>query len=1059
MLKSTITWSLRHPWLIVVFAGVLIAAAGLVLPRMPVDVFPELNAPTVVVMSEAGGLAADEVEAQVSQPIENALGGIPGLRRVRSSSATSLSLVWAEFAWGEDIFLCRQQVAERLSAVREGLPPGVHSELTPVTSITGEIMLLSLSSPDGSASPLALRAYAEFDLRSRLLSVPGIAQVVAIGGELPEYQVNCRQDRLRLYGLTVEDVVDAARQAHATASAGYLPEVGGLELPMRQTGRVRSLDDIRGTVVTMREGVPITIGQVADVVLAGAPKRGTGAENGRPAVVLTVQKSPDTNTLDLTAAIDESLDRLPLPDGMVLNRHVFRQAEFISLSVNNVIRVLIEACIFVALVVALFLVNARASLITLTALPLSLALALVLLWAWGLTINVMTLGGLAVAIGELVDDAIIGVENVLRRLRENFKSSPPRPFLRVVLDASNEVRSSVVFATIIIVLVFVPLLFLQGLEGRFFQPLGIAYITAILASLLVALTVTPALCRLLLDGRLPAEREGRLVTWLQRRYAPVLGWALARKRLVVLGSLVLTAVTLLIARGFGTSFLPTMNELTFTVFVTAPPGTSLYESDRLVRGIEQRLSEDPAIAAVVRRTGRAERDEHAHGVNNSEIEIAVKSGHTKVEVRTVIDRVLGDIPGITSTVGQPIEHRLSHMLSGTPAAIAINVFGDDLPTLRRLAKEIQGVLAPLPGARDVVANREVMIATLPIRYRPSELARAGLTPAAAAEQVRDALAGEVVAEVSEGVRRYDLVVRLAADERDSIDDVKRLILRGQGGALVRLEEVADIGRERASDLIVREHGRRKAVVSCNVAQGANLGQLVAQVRELVDPLVAAAGCTVVYGGQFEAQQSASATIGVMGVGVAAMILGLLVMAFGHWRPAVLVMINLPLALIGGIVAVLLTSEGGLAWLVTAGARGSAPVVSIASLVGFVTLFGIAVRNGILLVNHYAHLRRVDGLSLEDAVRIGSAQRLSPILMTALTAVLGLVPLAWAAGEPGSELLAPLASVVLGGLVTSTLLNLIVVPAGYAWFCRELPDDTKVEDFTAEDAAGVERGKV
>ncbi len=1054
MLKSTITWSLRHPWLVMVCAGLLMVAAGLTVPRMPVDVFPELNAPTVVVMSEAGGLAADEVEAQVSQPLENALGGIPGLRRVRSSSATSLSLVWAEFAWGEDIFRCRQQVAERLSAVREGLPPGVHSELTPVTSITGEIMLLSLSSPDGSASPLALRAYAEFDLRSRLLSVPGIAQVVAIGGELPEYQVNCRQEQLRLYGLTVEDVVGAARQAHTTASAGYLPDVGSLELPMRQTGRVRSLDDIRGTVVAMRDGVPITIGQVAEVALAGAPKRGTGAENGRPAVVLTVQKSPDTNTLELTAAIDASLDRLPLPAGMALNRHVFRQADFISLSVNNVIRVLIEACIFVALVVALFLVNARASLITLTALPLSLALALVLLWAWGLTINVMTLGGLAVAIGELVDDAIIGVENVLRRLRGNVQASPPRSFLRVVLDASNEVRSSVVFATVIIVLVFVPLLFLQGLEGRFFQPLGIAYITAILASLLVALTVTPALCRLLLAGRMPAEHEGRLVVWLKRRYEPSLRWALRHRRTVVLGSLTLTVLTLFIARGFGTGFLPAMNELTWTLFINAPPGTSLYESDRLAIGLEKRLSEDPAVGAVVRRTGRAERDEHAHGVSNSEIEVAVKAGHTKAEARAAIDRVVRDVPGLTTTIGQPIEHRLSHMLSGTPAAIAINVFGEDLSTLRRLAKQIESALKPIPGARDVVANREVMIATLPIRYRPADLARAGLTPAAAAEQVRDALAGEVVAEVSEGVRRYDLVVRLAADERDSIEEVKRLILRGQAGAMVRLEEVADIGRERASDLIVREHGRRKAVVSCNVAEGANLGQLVAQVQRVVDPLVAAAGCTVVYGGQFEAQQSASATISVMGSGAALMILGLLVLAFGHWRPAVLVMINLPLALIGGIVAVLLASDGGLRWLFTLGASGSAPVLSIASLVGFVTLFGIAVRNGILLVNHYAHLRRVEGMPLEEAVVSGSLQRLSPILMTALTAVLGLVPLAWAAGEPGSELLAPLASVVLGGLVTSTALNLIVVPAGYVWFCRDLPDQAKAEeDFTTASAAG------
>jgi HME family heavy-metal exporter len=1038
MLKSTITWSLRHPALIILFACALTIAAGLMLPRMPVDVFPELNAPTVVVLSEAGGLSADEVESQVSQPIEQALGGIPGLRRVRSSSATSLSLVWAEFAWGQDIMACRQQVVERMSTVRESLPVGVHSDLTPITSITGEILLLSLSSPDKTVSPLALRAYAEYDLRSHLLAVPGVAQIVAIGGELPEYQVACRQDNLRQFGVTVEDVVNAARSAHTTLSAGYLPDVNALELPLRQTGRVRSVDDIKQTLVTWRDGVPVTIGQVADVSLAGAPKRGTGAENGEPAVVITVQKAPGTNTLGVTAAIDEALDHLTLPTGMRLNRHVFRQSDFISLSVANVQRVLMEACVVVALIVLLFLMNWRASVITLTALPLSLALALVVLWAWGLTINVMTLGGLAVAIGELVDDAIIGVENVLRRLRDNASLSAPRSFLRVVLDASNEVRSSVVFATIIIVLVFVPLLFLQGLEGRFFQPLGVAYITAILASLLVAMTVTPALCRVMLRGAHgKVEGDSRLVAWLKRGYQPCVAWALRWKKMVVIGSLAATCVSLLMARTFGTSFLPTMNELTFTVFLNMPPGTSLMESDRLARGIEQRIAADKSVAAVVRRTGRAERDEHAHGVSNSEIEISVAEGHTKGEVGAVIDRVLADIPGITATIGQPIEHRLSHMLSGTPAAIAINVYGEDLSLLRRAAKSIETAIKTVPGARDVVANREVMIQTVPIRYRAADLARAGLTPALAAEQVRDALAGEVVAEVADGLRRYDLVVRLAEEDRATFAQVQGLLLRGIGGGLVRLDEVADITRERASDLIVREQGRRKAVISCNVEEHANLGQLITAVRAKVDPIVAELGCTVAYGGQFEAQQSASQAITMMSIGTAAVILILLTMAFGHWRPALLVMINLPLALIGGIVAVWLTSPQPMAFALSliGFAQGAAPVLSIASLVGFDTLFGIAVRNGILLVNHYSHLRRVEGMNLEDAIIIGSQQRLSPILMTALTAVLGLVPLVWAAGSPGSELLAPLATVVLGGLVTSTILNLVVVPAGYAWFCQ------------------------
>jgi CzcA family heavy metal efflux pump len=1039
MLKSTIALSIKHPALVLLCAGILLCAAGLLMPRMAVDVFPELNAPTVVVLSEAGGLAADEVEMQVSQPIEQALSGIPGLRRVRSSSATSLSLVWAEFAWGQDIMTCRQQVVERLSAVRDNLPAGVHSDLTPITSITGEIMLLSLSSPDKSVSPLTLRAFAEYDLRSHLLAVPGVAQIVAIGGELPEYQVACKQDMLRHYDVTLEQVAEAARQAHTTLSAGYLPHVAHSELPLRQTGRVRSVSDIANTVVAWRDGVAITLGQVAEIGLVGAPKRGTGAENGQPAVVITVQKAPATNTLEVTAAIDRALDNFVLPTGIQLNRHVFRQADFINLSVSNVQRVLIEACVVVGLVVLLFLMNARASFITLTAIPLSLALALIVLWAWGLTINVMTLGGLAVAIGELVDDAIIGVENVLRRLRENVRAATPLPFLRVVLDASNEVRSSVVFATIIIVLVFVPLLFLDGLEGRFFQPLGIAYITAILASLVVALTVTPALCRyLFLRTSTEHAHDSRVVRFLQDNYRPILRAALRWKKSVVGLAFVLTIFSLLLASRFGSSFLPAMNELTFTVFITAPPGTSLTESDRLARGIEQRLAADPAIRSVVRRTGRAERDEHAHGVNNSEVEIALADGFSKTQVRAVIDAVLADIPGITTTVGQPLEHRLSHMLSGTPAAIAINVFGDDLTVLRRAAQQIEQHLKKINGVRDVVANREVMIQTVPIRYRAADLQRFGLSPAAVAEQVRDAIAGDVVGEVADGLQRYDIVVRLVEDERSSVDDIRQLIIRGPSGAFIRLDEVADFSRELASDLIIREQGRRKAVISCNVADGANLGQVIAQVQQQIDPVVAGLGCTVSYGGQFEAQQRATTMITLMGSGTMLVILILLTMAFGHWRPAVLVMVNLPLALIGGIVAVFFTSSNPGAFLasVISGPVVHAPVLSIASLVGFVTLFGIAVRNGILLVNHYAYLRRVEQLAFDDAIIQGSLQRLSPILMTALTAVLGLVPLVWAAGAPGSELLAPLAAVVLGGLVTSTVLNLIVVPAGYALTCRD-----------------------
>jgi HME family heavy-metal exporter len=743
MLKHLIAFSIRQASLVLIAALMLVAFAAYQLPRMPVDVFPELNAPTVVIITEAGGLAADEVEQYVTFPVETSVNGLPGVRRVRSASAISLSLVWAEFDWGMDIYRARQLVAERLSAVRENLPHGAHAEITPITSVTGEIMLLALSSPDGSVSDLDLRAYAEFDLRTRLLAVRGVAQIVAIGGELPEYQVHVRQDELLLYGLTIEDVVNAARESHSTASAGYLPSVESRELPMRQSSQVRSVNDIASTVVTYHNGAAVTIGQVADVTLGGAPKRGTAADRGKPAVVLSVQKSPGTNTLMLTDAIDAALDQVEatLPTGMIINRQVFRQADFIERSVSNVMHVLRDATIIVTVILIMFLLNVRTTIITLTALPLSLAVALLAMWGAGLSINVMTLGGLAVAIGVLVDDAIIDVENVFRRLRENhiLPEDQRRPVLDVIFDASNEIRGAMVFATIIIVIVFVPLLFLQGIEGRFFRPLGITYIVSILASLVVALTVTPALCRYLLRGRLGrhTERDGLLVRWLKRVYEPALRVALRYRGVVLAGAALATALALWLGSTFGTSFLPEFNEGTFTVFLMAPSGTSLQESNRLAVGIEMRLAQIEGVRSVTRRTGRAERDEHAEPVSSSEIEVTVEPGFDKIDIRAQIDAIIANVPGVTTMIGQPIEHRLSHLLSGTPAAIAINVFGDDLPSLRTIAKEIETALQEIPGTRDIAANREVMIQSLPIQYRAADLAAAGLTPAMAAEQGRD----------------------------------------------------------------------------------------------------------------------------------------------------------------------------------------------------------------------------------------------------------------------------------------------------------------------------------
>ncbi len=1039
MLQALIRFSIQRAALVVILACVLLGYSAMRLVQMPVDVFPELNAPTVVVLAEAPGLAADEVEQFVTLPVESAVGGTPGVRRVRTTSSMGLSIAYVEFEWGEDIYRARQLVAERLDAVRDELPPEAHVGMTPITSVTGEIMLLAVSSYTGRRTPMELRSFAEFDLRRRLLGVPGVAQVSVLGGDLPEYQVLVDQDRLRLFGLTLEDVARAAGAANNTSSAGYLENVGGLEIPIRQSGRVRSVQDIERTLIGLHEGAPLTIGQVAEVRLGPALRRGTGADGGAPAVILTVQKSPGTNTLALTAQIDQLLEDLEpsLPADLKVNREVFRQADFIQNAVNNVVEALIDAALIVCVILVLFLLNLRTTLITLLALPLSLAAGLLALDALGLSINVMTLGGLAIAVGSLVDDAIIDVENVFRRLRQNaaLPAADQRPRLDVLFEASNEIRPAMVFATVIICLVFLPLTFLGGIEGRFFRPLGLAFVVSILASLFVALTVTPALCRLLLDPRAPTgkAREGFLVRGCKALYAPLLGLALRFKGLVLFTGALAAALSLWLGSTFGSAFLPEFNEGTFLVQLFAPAGTSLQASDRMAGAVERQLLQLEGVRSVTRRTGRAERDEHAEPVGNSEIDLTLAEGASRTAVRQRISAVLERVPGITTNVGQPIEHRLSHVLSGTPAAIAINVYGDDLDVLREVASEIDAALEALPGTRDVNASREQRIETLPVRFRPDLLAAYGLTPVAAAAQVRDAISGVTVGEVRDGPRRYDLTVRLEDAAREDVADLSSLILTGTGGALVRLEEVAGIGPELASNRIVRENSQRKAVISLNVAEGYNLGHLVAEVSRVVDPIAARYRVRVHYGGQFEAQQSASRAILGAGAVVLALMLVLLHLAIGSLRVSLLVLVNLPLALIGGIVAVFISQSSNpianLAALLGTGDY-TAPVLSIASLVGFITLFGIAVRNGILLVNHYRTLIEVEGCGLDEAIRRGSLERLVPILMTALTAALALLPIVLEGEQPGNEILSPLSVVILGGLLSSTFLNLLVVPAGY-----------------------------
>ena len=1047
MLQSLIRFSIQRAPLVILLGLVLLAVAAYRLPRMPVDVFPELNAPTVVVMVESAGLAADEVEQYVAYPVESAVNSIPGVRRVRSASSIGLGVVYVEFEWGADIYRARQMVSERLDVVREVLPAGAHAEMTPITSITGEIMLLALSSPDGKMDPLQLRSYGEFELRNRLLSVPGVAQVSVIGGQLPEFQVLVDPERLRLFGLTLQDVARAARAAHSPLPAGYLTDAQHLEIPVRQSGQVRSKEDIGAVLVKYSGGVPVTLDQVADIQLGPTPARGTGSDFGHSAVILTVKKAPGTNTLAITQAVDALLDDLAptTPAGVKVNRQGFRQADFIDLSVHNVVVALRDAGLIVAIILVLFLLNLRTTLVTLTALPLSLAAGLLTLEWLGETINVMTLGGLAIAVGSLVDDAIIDVENVFRRLKENARlpAAERRPRTSVIFEASNEIRPAMVVATAIIALVFLPLMFLEGIEGRFFRPLGIAFVVSLLASLLVALTVTPALCRLLLrSNSTRAAADTPLLALLKKGYLSVLQFALRARWWLMFASAAATAGALLLAGTFGTAFLPQFNEGTFSIGLFAPPGTSLRASDRMAGAVERQIAQIEGVRSVIRRTGRAERDEHAEPVSTSEVEITLLPGTDQSAVRSEIREILDHTPGITSNIGQPIEHRLSHILSGTPAAIAIDIFGDDLNVLRKLAQEVRDAVQELPGATDVAANRELKVETLPIRFRPRDLAAVGLTPESASEQLRAAVFGETVAQVNQGLRRYALTVRLAPEFRADEKALARLILQGAGGALVRLDQVADLGPQLAPYAIARENSQRKAVVSLNVAEGSNLGHLVEDVRQVVDPIVHGAGYRVHYGGQFEAQRSARNRMLLMSLLVLAIMILLLQSATSSWRATWLVLLNLPLALIGGVLAVFVKQSES-AWSNLAALFGhgiyGAPVLSIASLVGFITLFGIAVRNGILLVNHYRTLRNEQGFDVRTAIVQGSLERLAPILMTALTAALALVPIVLKGFQPGNEILAPMSLVILGGLLSSTFLNLIVVPAGYAILHRDPPE--------------------
>jgi CzcA family heavy metal efflux pump len=1024
VIDAVLRWSLSHRVAVLAVASAMLLWGARTATRMPVDVFPDLTAPTVTVLTEGHGMAPEELETRVTFPVESSLNGAPGVRRVRSATGVGISIVYAEFDWGTDVFRARQIVSEKLQLVRDALPAEVEAPvLAPISSIMGEILFLAVTARPPATS-MDARTFADFTLRRRLLAVPGVSQVVATGGERRQFEVVLEPDKLTAYGVTADQVVAALRESNASVSAGFINQ-GGQEYLVHGMGRVRTPEDVGEALVVSRKDQPVLVRHLGEVRMGAALRRGEGSYGGSPAVVVGLQKQPGANTLELTGRIERELDELErtLPAGLELRRNVFRQADFIEVAVHNVLAALRDGVLLVLLVVLLFLASARASAITIVAIPLSLVTAVFTLAAFGATLNTMTLGGMAIAVGELVDDAVIDVENVLRRLRLNAalppesRSSP----LTVVLAASREIRSSIVFATLVVVLVFLPLFFLSGVEGRLLAPLGLAYVVALAASLAVAVTVTPVLCSFLLPGSkaVAVAHEPRFATWLKRRYAPLLEGALTHWRTVAAVSFALLVTAAAGLAFAGRSFLPEFREGTLTIAAVTLPGTALPESDAMGRRIEEILLRHPEVVSVARRTGRAELDEHAQGVNAAELDVTLREGtRTREAFLEALRRDFSLVPGMNITIGQPIGHRIDHMLSGTRASIAVKVFGDDLAELRRLGTQVESAMKGVSGVVDLSREQQADIPFVRVRFDRPAIARHGLHVTDVGRALEVASGVRVVSQVMDGQSVLDLVVRTAPGEVRGVEDLGDVLLTTPSGARVPLHALASIQVDRGPGEIGRENVQRKVVVSCNVS-GRDVGGVVQDIqRAIARQVTLPSGYRIAYGGQFESAEGASRTLGLLGLVCLVGMLGLLFAAFGSLRDAVLVMVNLPLALIGGAVGVLL--QGG--------------VLSVASLVGFITLFGIATRNGIMLVSHIRHLAAEEGVtSLDEAVHRGSQERLVPILMTALAAGLGLVPLVISAGEPGSEIQAPMAVVILCGLVTSTALNMFVVPALYRRF--------------------------
>ncbi len=1021
MLNKIIRFSLHNRLIVLVAAVALIILGGFTAHNTEVDVFPDLNAPTVVVMTEAKGMAAEEVEQLVTFPIETAVNGATGVRRVRSSSTAGFSVVWVEFDWSTDIYIARQIVSEKLSAMANELPDNVGTPtLGPQSSILGEVLIVGLTAD--STSMLDLRTLADWTIRPRLLSIGGVAQVSVLGGDIKEYQILIHPQKMKHFGVSLSDVLNATTGMNQNTNGGTIYEYGN-EYIIRGLVSSDNIEDIGDAVVKSTNNIPVTLADIAEVKVGPqTPRLGVASEKGKPAVLMTVTKQPNTGTIELTEKLEDALKDLQknLPSDINVSTDVFRQSRFIESSIDNVKTSLYEGAIFVVIVLFLFLANTRTTVISLITLPVSLLVSILVMHYMNLSINTMSLGGLAIAIGSLVDDAIVDVENVWKHLRENrqLPENLRKPTREVVFNASKEVRMPILNSTLIIIASFVPLFYLSGMEGRMLIPLGIAFIVSLLASTIVALTLTPVLCSYLLsnkNGSGKEDREAFMATWLKKHYHTALLWALANKKSVLGGSVALFIVAVCMFFTLGHSFLPSFNEGSFTINVSSMPGISLEESDKIGKRAEELLLSIPEIKTVARKTGRAELDEHALGVNVSEIEAPFElTDRTHKEVLDDIRHRLSAISGANIEIGQPISHRIDAMLSGTQASIAIKLFGDDLNKMFAIGNRIKDEIATVDGIADLNVEQQIERPELTISPKRKLLAKHGITLADFNSFVSVNLGGETVSQVYEDKKSFNLVVRAADSDRGSMERIKDLMIDTPDGGKIPLTEVAEVKSTTGPNTINRENVKRKIVVSAN-ASGRDLRSVVNDIQARIDNNIKLPeGYHIEYGGQFESEQSASRTLMLASAVSIVIMFLLLYLQFRNALESGVILLNLPLALIGGVFALCLTTGE----------------VSIPAIIGFISLFGIATRNGMLLISRYNTLQREEGLSLKESIMKGSLDRLNPIVMTALCSALALIPLALRGDLPGNEIQSPMAKVILGGLLTSTFLNAFIVPIIY-----------------------------